>query len=165
MSKGKKRVVIFDGVEYESVRSACRALKLQYSTVENRLARGVPLEQALDPNFKRRYGKIGTRTVVEGETYLSLNELAYDMFLEPETLKGRLKKGYTLEQAIDPDFSFKYDKRRRRDTMYGGKSLSVISTELGLSKNAVSSRLSRGYTIEQAIDPDFSTKYAKRKRR
>lgn len=151
-----KREIEYNGVVYKSLSAMARAHKMKPSLVGSRLRRGFSLEDALDPDFSINKSKVGTKVVLEGDKYNSISSLAKDMFIDSSLVVVRLRRGFSLEQAVDPDFGLKYDKRRK-DT-----SVEAYASRSGLSASTIRGRLRLGFTIEQATDPDFKSKYDRR---
>lgn len=155
----KKEKIVFRGKEYNSLSHLARLFGVDPSVLRGRLNNGYTLEEALDKDFSFRHRKLGNKYVVEGHQYSSLSELAHDMFLDVNVLRARLRKGYTVEEAIDPDFNLKYDKRTSCSKR---SNVSKLARENNVNTNTLRARLKLGYTIEQAIDPLFKEKYDKR---
>lgn len=162
MSKLGKKKVTHKGKEYSSHSALAREFGITPSTLMCRLYRGYSLEDALSTDFDKKSRKNSVVHTIEGDKYTSLKQLAEDMFIKPTTLQARLRGGYTLEQAIDPDFYAKYDKRKNRD-VFGNSRLTDIAKTNKINPETLRHRLKRGYTLEQATDPDFKSKYAWKK--
>lgn len=156
----KKEKIVFRGKEYNSLEVLAKDYSMTTATLRGRLKLGYTLEQALDNAFNYKYSKVGTKLELEGTRYSSIAELAKDMYLETRVLNYRLSQGYTVEEAVDPDFSTKYDKRSRLKS----SSLTHLSRTTGVSVSKIRYRLSKGFSLDEALDPDFSIKHDKRRK-
>lgn len=82
----------------------------------------------------------------------TLSDWASEVGISPITLRGRIKRGWTVEDAINlkPDVTRRY---KRTIISFNGKSLmaSEWDRELGLGVNVVNARIRSGWSVERAL--------------
>lgn len=104
-----------------------------------------------------------------GDQSLSLNEWSERLGIKMRTLRGRLAKGWTIEQAFSNEAIlgqrvrtptepriYKAPRTARRYD-HNGRSLTLRqwSEEIGIKQSTLRNRISNGWTIEQALMPTF----------
>lgn len=126
---------------------------VSYGAVRGRLVRGYSLEEALDPNYRRK--KTGFKPKMHtafGKTQ-TLTEWARETGLGYSRLQHRIKSGMTLEEAIRIG-----EKRPKPDALhveYKGEMITVgeLSRRTGKKYSLLYYRITRmGLTAEQAVD-------------
>lgn len=103
---------------------------------------------------RERQGRKGRYMIpANGETH-SLAEWSRITGISPSTIDGRLKSGYTPEEAVSPA---KKPKGRKPSIMLTANgethSLAEWSRITGLNRSSIEERLLRGATPEEAVDP------------
>lgn len=98
--KQLKTEVIINGKKYKSAMQACNALGIKYITLRNRLKRGLTMEEAFGFTAlnDKRYGNKSTYSV-QGKNF-TIAELSQEYNAPIPTIRDRLQRGATLEQAI-----------------------------------------------------------------
>lgn len=170
----KKPLIRIEGVDYHSVQKVADVLGISVYLLRHRIRKGYTIEQAIEPDFNKKYGAMLKHNVwVNGKLYSSKREVAKAFGLNKTTLTNRLKKGFSIEQAVDPEFRSKYKKSEtsclRLDTLpnfivngVGFNTKKQIAEYFNISPELLGYRLRKGFTLEQATDPYFNTKYTTR---
>jgi hypothetical protein len=120
--------------ETKSIAEWARAAGLSYKVLYRRLARGMPLAQALTAR----------------KPTTSLSQLARRHGISPCTIVYRMRKGMSLEQALTaPDGR----KKNARALTHDGLTLTVRqwSERIGLPVNTIRARLRNGMSPQQAL--------------
>lgn len=177
---GKRQSVSFRGETYPSIRAFANAFGIDYKKVHYRLKNGWTYAQAIEKN-KPPVDKKPAPTLlnikdmlpitVEGKQFDSAVELANYYNLNAPRVTGRLRNGWTPEEAvelssrgddIEPDknaeqlalFEQSENSNTPAQLAYDGKTyenLSELCSDLGLNYNRVSARLRNKWTLEAAI--------------
>ena len=139
--------IIVDGVKYNSLVELCESYGVNYALFSSRIANGWSVDEALGLE-ERNKSKKGT-LVVEGlNGEISLAEFCRDMNVSYSVVRNRIKKGYTLEEAVT---SKKIPKVKINGVEY--KSLSDACGKLKMPYYVVCMRISNGWTLEEAFNP------------
>lgn len=95
MSNTNRTPIIYNGVEYKSVRSACIELGLNYSIISNRMWRySLSFEEAVDYNSR----KVSYNDV----EYKSRESACVELGFSYDTIRYRMRKsGLSSEETID----------------------------------------------------------------
>lgn len=147
MSKSKK--VIFNGKEYDSIKTLAQSTNTNYLTLLNRLQRGIPVEDAVNNTFKT-----GRSIQYNGKQYSSIKELSKDININYATILSRMNDGKSIDEII----AMGNDNPELIKVTYKGKSynsLTEISNDLNLNYATLLSRIQRGYSIEDAIEKEI----------
>jgi hypothetical protein len=153
--------IIIQGKEFRSVKEAIRAVPhLDAGNVYARLQRGWTPEQAF--GLEEKPVKIpyqAKQITLGGQTYRSMRDAAQSFGLAPQLVSKRYRLwGWSLEQAfglVPPPRRTSRAKARSdggvsiQGTRYD--SLAHACEELNRSYSSVTSRLKRGWTIEEAV--------------
>lgn len=144
------------GNEYKCLADMCAAHGTTVKLYRPRRGRGLGVAQALDPApMPRRAAKAVTGP--DGNRYASIAEMCRATGLDKHVIYGRLRIGWTLEQAVaGTNEDTGYDSSERPCTGPDGKeypSISAMCGACGLSVSVVNSRLLRGMTLEEAVRP------------
>ena len=92
------------GNNYKSLSEMARAYNLSASILNNRLDRGMSLEDALTTPIKQHGGSDGTECFDHlGNKYSSLKARANAYGKHPNVVRNRLANGFTLEEALTID--------------------------------------------------------------
>lgn len=147
------RSVSYKGKKYSSIKELCTEAGASYGLVVARLGRGWSLEQALDHEpAPIRKGTTSIAVELEGKSYESISDLAVQLNIQPGTLRARLAKGMTVEQAAKGERKPILGNRRPYHAL--GKdwdSHAAFGRHFGLEYSTIRKRISRGWTLEQAV--------------
>ncbi|MCR5117119.1 MAG: hypothetical protein K6A97_06390 [Lachnospiraceae bacterium] len=145
------------GNEYNTLSEMAKAYNILPSTLQRRLSKGVPLEDALkesDRTISRNSVKIKICDH-QGNEYNSLSEMAKAYNVPISTLQRRLGKGVPVEDAL------KKSNRTRStnaiDMFYVDHEGNRFSTKeemcdyWGVSKKTFASRIKEGFSLEKAL--------------
>jgi len=150
--RGRKgKTVVVDGKEYPSISDVARACGLPVSAVRGRLRVGWDINRALEIEVDDRHGKEKT-IVLEGKEYPSISDAARAYNLSLNTVKSRLRLGWSTEEA----FGIKPRERKRKGktVVVDGKeypSISDAAKAYNLSLVTVIKRMKRGWSIDKAF--------------
>jgi hypothetical protein len=139
--------IIVEGVKYNSLSELCESYGISYSLFTSRVANDWSVEEALGLE-ERNKSKKGS-LVVEGlNGEISLAEFCRDMNVSYTVVRSRIKRGYTLEEAVT-------GKKLPKVTVNGVEyeSLSDACEKLKMSYYVVCMRISNGWTLEEAFNP------------
>ncbi len=102
ISKIKKRKIIINGREYDSLESASRTFGISRNTVDYRLSKGWTPEQAVGLKARPNHSKPtpGILVKVHGREFKSIREAAKYYGRAYTHIFDRLKAGCTIEQAL-----------------------------------------------------------------
>ena len=109
-------------------------------------------------NLKYGYRKIGKPSKnfmsYNRKQYKKYSDLAREYNITPQRLIKRLKKGWSLDEAINIPVIRKERRLHKKLYKYNNKIMSVkqLSEFSGLSQSTISKRLDRGWSIEEAIE-------------
>ncbi len=138
-----------------TVKELAEIAGLATATVRRRLARGWTPEHSGNPHkFKagRNPSNVPKRTRAEFYPYqgqlLTLRQLAELVGLKPSTIKGRLKKGWSVERAVVPLTRPSLTTHILEGETTNHREMAETS---GLTKGTIISRLKRGWTPSQAV--------------
>ncbi len=160
MGRSRKRHRIGSGFTvggkiFENFCEACEHHQLNETVVRSRLKHGWSLEEAfnLSPRTESRIHR-GKLLDVAGVTYESIASAARAHGIEASILSGRIRAGWTPEQAANLVPTAPRQKPGIRITIAGQQYLSVADAcrSLGRDPAVVSGRLRTGWSIEQAFD-------------
>lgn len=140
----------YGGKTYLSVKSLADELHVPYCRLRHRLKKGMAVDEALQNNRLCSYK--GHPVEYEGKLYPSIRSLAKELPIPYFTLLYRLKKGWSIEEALENN----RPRGRRGDPIeYAGKTYpnsKVLAEELQISYDMLRYRLRKGMTIEEALD-------------
>lgn len=163
-TRPKHTEIEYNGKRYSSKYELYTSTGLSYGAVDGRLRKGFSLDDALNTTLE------SNKVIFDGVEYETRKELANKHGISRQLLDFRLKQGYSLEEALSSDFKriSKLKESERKGILYRGvryPTKTDLAQSVGLPLNTLVSRVRLGYTLEQALDPDFSTKYAKKRGR
>ena len=140
----------YGGKTYLSIKSLADELHVPYCRLRNRLKKGMAVNEALQNNRLCSYK--GHPVEYEGKLYPSIRSLAKELPIPYYTLLYRLKKGWSIEEALENN----RPRGRRGDPIeYAGKTYpnsKALAEELQISYDILRYRLRKGMTIEEALD-------------
>lgn len=138
------------GNKYDSLNEMAEKYGLKSWMVKGRLRRGWSLERALTTIPE---GKTDSVQVIDhyGNKYSSIREMADAYGMKYHTLQGRLKKGWSVKDAltIPPKESRIQEWYDHLGNKYDNRKL--MCEAYGISSDTFKSRLERGWTIEKAL--------------
>jgi len=145
-----------NGVEYKSTADACRKNNVLFITFRKRMeygwsrAEALGIEKRIDGRAKRTKRKTFKRIKVKahGKVYKSIGLLAKEYNIPDYILRGRIKQGYTPEEAI------KKIKFTGKKVVVAGKtydSISKAAQKYNKSPEAVQQLIKTGRSLEQAL--------------
>lgn len=149
----KLKTIKCKGRAYRGVKGLAAAFRKHPSTVARRLRDGWTSEQAVGLVSRKRRGH-GTVVQFQGKTYRSISEAANAQGLRPSMIIARVSRlGYSIEEALTgvlrkrtataaKPFKFRGNKFRSRE---------AFALHYGLRWSNVTRRVSRGWTMEQAL--------------
>lgn len=98
-SNQRNHTIEYDGKIYPSIKALAEEQQRVYSTLKARLERGMRVEEALLNT--RFYGGRGHPIEYAGKTYPNSKALAEELQISYDILRYRLRKGMTIEEALD----------------------------------------------------------------
>ena len=99
--------------------------------------------------------------VVCGESvYRNLNEACIKLQLDYQKIYGRIRSGYSVEDALKGKINTKGNTNRREVEYRGTKYRSIycMCKELNLEYNKTYLRIIKGYSIEDAVENNIANK-------
>lgn len=135
----------YRGVEYDSVSALARAFDLQPWVVSQRLNKGYSIDDAISKEDLRK--TFSDDVTVNGIRYDSLLDACDKLNFARETINRRLEAGASVEEAFSNDWS-------ENPLFVQGekfKNLTAVSKRYNVGLTVLSERLSKGYSIEQAV--------------
>lgn len=147
----KGRPVTILGVQYSTIQEAAAALGLHKTTLARRLRDGWPTEEAIGqkPHKRMMPGKV---LRYRGKTFPSIKSLAELIGVRPSTLRVRMAKGRSVEEAVN--FEKRHPKHRSKPITFAGRrfeSGKALAEFHGQRGRIVGGRLKRGWTMPQAL--------------
>ena len=144
-------VYAINGERYVGQEELAKAHGLTRQQFTSRLNRGHTLEQAL--GIEKGVGQRGKKYVVDGKEYLGMKNLAEAFNLTTDKINTRLKRGYSLRQALELDKGMWMPRGKKHivngKTYYGHRELAGA---FGLTAATVSIRMSRkGLSAKEAV--------------
>lgn len=162
LEKKENQTVTYHGKKYPNFSKAISDLEIKESpsTIKNRMEKhGMSFEEVIDVD--PRMFKGGRIFNYKGKVYYSFQELSEGVGVPEGTLRKRLKKGMSVEEAVEAPRN--QIVKNREVISYKGKTYKMWSEfleENPLFKRARSSiqqRRERGMSIEEALD-DYAKK-------
>lgn len=126
---------------------------VSYGAVRGRLARGYSLEEALDPNYRRKKSGFKPKMHKAYGRSQTLKEWSEETGLSYSKLQNRMRNGLTLEQAIE--CGEKPGKIRAYSVLYKGKRITIaaLARQTGLAYTLLSYRIRKmGLSAEEAVE-------------
>jgi lambda repressor-like predicted transcriptional regulator len=132
------RLITYDG-RTQNLRDWSQEIGISWRALQNRLAKGWPLEQALSAG--------------KGELYKgkpALAPLARKAGVPARLALHRKAAGHPMEKVLQPGV---LSRPLHHPLTFNGqtKSITEWANELGISQSALSNRLSRGWPLERAL--------------
>ena len=138
------------GIEYGSLAEMCRKYEVDPTTYKNRIKRGWSAEEALDNDSKRRPVHGGGCKDHLGNIYPNQTALADAYGITRTQLRGRLKKGLTLEEALTLPAQYNLIVEDYKGKKY--KSLSDMAKAYNIEKGLLRTRIKKYGNVEKAYE-------------
>ena len=154
----KAKPIEYGGMTYASLSALAREKGLRATTLHRRLGLGWTLEQAVgdEPPPPRRKGiRIGKQVEYKGRTYPSTASLADEFGVAAATLAARLKRGWTMEQAVgDAPPPAVLSPTAKRVTFEGKEyeSYTELADAYGLKPSVLLTRVREGSPLDVALE-------------
>jgi hypothetical protein len=148
-----RKAVVHEGVTYPSLREFAKAFSLHYGKLVAQVGRGWTLREVLGIDRRQRSAHNSLEVALDGKTYSSLADLAENLGLSAGSLRARLYRGLTLEEAAAGTLKPRRGNAKKYEA-FGRtwESMESFAKEYGLSASIVRRRLQRGWTLEQSVD-------------
>ena len=132
------RLITYGG-RTQNLRAWAKEIGVGWSALQQRLAKGWPLDQALSA---------GKRELYKGKPALA--SLARKAGVPDRVATYRKAAGHPMEKVLQPGVLL---HPPQHPVTFNGqtKSMTEWANELGISQSALSNRLSRGWSIERAL--------------
>tara|TARA_B100000925_G_scaffold272061_1_gene235729 strand:+ start:72 stop:1430 length:1359 start_codon:yes stop_codon:yes gene_type:complete len=159
-----------EGKEYPNLRLIAKEYDINENTLYQRFHRGKRDDELIPLNKRKNYikpiKKINYRYEVEGKGFKSYDELSKHYGVKVVTIRTRLKRGLSLEEALGivktPDLRYKKNNTKKTtrsvkdvDLVVDGikyDSISQLAKSFGLEPYVVRNRIiDYGYTAEEAV--------------
>jgi lambda repressor-like predicted transcriptional regulator len=130
------RLITYDG-RTQNLRAWAKEIGIGWRTLQQRLAKGWPLEQALSAG--------------KGELYKgkpALASLARKAGVSARVAIYRRAVGHPMEKVLQPGV---LPHPPQRPLTLNGQTKSLTANELGVSRSALGNRLSRGWPLDRAL--------------
>lgn len=142
-----------DGKLYPSIKSAAHAYGLDIGCVTYRISSGWSISDAFGIT-QREGARTGREISVGGRSFSSFADVARHYGLTGALLKGRLKDGWSLEQAVGLAIRKRRSPSKGRQVTVGNQqfpSISEAADHYGIDVPLAGSRIRAGWTAEQAL--------------
>ena len=167
LTKYKKvKSIRFRGREYKNQTELAKAFNVPLQMLRDRLKHGWSLEQALGVELPP------SGVSYKGVGYPSVKKLCESFNKDYILVSKRLYLGWSLERALEEDVvtkdTIEIKRKERKEFNVNGKrfkSIAEVAKYYNISYSALYSRLKHGFTVDQAVDPDFRKKYGSRRKR
>ncbi len=152
----KSKTVVCEGRIFNSILELSDHYKVHQSTIARRLRDGWTPEQSVEAAPKPRRLGHGLSVTFNGKTYPHIEALANDLGLDGQTLRARLKRGYSIEDAAIGNMRARVSAVAKTIIFEGKKykSLTALAEEFGEKWSNVTRRVNRGWTMRQALGLD-----------
>ena len=156
------------GVKYASIKAACKAYKLDYSTVGARLRRQKDwtIDQIFDLESKPfLHGPNASKIMVGDVTYPSIAHACRQLVphLKTDTVMSRMKvKGWTTEQAFEFEPPPERELGVKNTVAVNGvkyRSIKAAAEDYGIDQTTVYWRLKHGWSLRKALSEPTKQEY------
>jgi hypothetical protein len=144
--------IVVQGRRYESYMDACRAFQIPWQVARGRTSLGWSPEQVF--GLEERERKVQPKPVeIEGRRFSSLSQAAMAYGINPKMFDARLRKGWSVHQAIGIEPSDQFNGKPKPVEIEGKRfsSLAQAATAYGIAPNIFTRRLRSGWTVNQAL--------------
>jgi hypothetical protein len=145
--------VKFKGRIFPSIKAAAKHCGVSPSTVSRLMKSGMTAAKALTVKTSRRMGR-GKAITIEGRDYRTIKDACIAYGVDADTIRARIRNGYTPEDAIFGNMKDKPLHPMARSFTYKGKTYSTgkeLAAEYGQRYSNVIRRVNRGWTLSQAL--------------
>ena len=144
-----------EGVLFSSIVELAEHYKIHPSTVARRIRDGWSIEQAVGVEKKQRVGH-GNKVVINGKSYKTIKEACFNLNLNPATIRARIQKGYSVEDAFNGKFKERKSGVAKLISYEGIEypSIEAIGETYQVKPSVISKRLKRGWTLSQALNQE-----------
>ncbi len=148
--------ILCQGVTYGSVLELAERFRIHPSTVARRLRDGWSPEAAVGIHAKPKRQGHGASVTYKGKQYPNLKALADELQIDVDTFRARLARGYSLEDAATGQMKPRVSAVAEAVDFEGKKypSKDSLAKAHGTTWSVVGRRLSRGWTMRQALNLD-----------
>lgn len=149
------------GNEYDSIKAMCDAYGISLTTYYSRKQKGYGIEKCLS-SIKMNRHFVDHKNIV----YSSFSAMCAAYGLDGGLVRGRIKAGWTLEEALEYN-RHTYNRPKYKYTDHKGnkyESLEKMCLAYGKESQLVKDRMSRGWTLEEALESPIGT-YRKKKKK
>ncbi|MFZ2738408.1 MAG: GIY-YIG nuclease family protein [Burkholderiaceae bacterium] len=144
------------GIEYNSVLALAQQFGIHQSTVARRLRDGWIPEEAVGVTPKSKRKGHGISVTYQGKQFPHLKALAEELGIDGKTFRARLSRGYSLEDAASGKMNPRVSAVAKKIEFEGNTypSRDSLAKAHGTDWSIVSKRLSRGWSLRQALGVD-----------
>lgn len=152
----KTKTVICEGVSFKSILELSEHYKVHQSTIARRLRDGWTPEQSVGVSPKPRRLGHGLSVTFNGKTYPHIEALATDLGIDGRTLRARLKRGYSIEDAAVGNMRVRVSAVAKSIVFEGKEyeSQTALANTHHVKWSNVTRRVYRGWTMRQALGLD-----------
>ena len=143
------KAVLLNSKTYPSLSAAARAYGISADCIASRLHIGWSIEEAF--GVTKRVRSTGTKVTVAGRIFQSISAAARSCGLSANTVRVRLRQGWTLEEALA--LNPRRNPRWKEVTVGGNTypSISAAARAFGIPVQRVFGRLHMGWSFEKAF--------------
>lgn len=156
----KRESIRFRGKVYPTMASLAAAFGMPTTRLYGRLEKGWSLEEALEVVKRKRQPTPGEPVEYRGTTYASISALAVAFGQSPNNVAARLRRGWSVAQAVgdeEPPLRPLRGRRKRTSvkTKHGVKVFNTFKEACewcGVDRQVAYGRLGIGWTLEEALE-------------
>lgn len=152
------------GNEYASLSEMCSHYGIKSNTYNARIKAGWSIESALT---KEKYARSSKDIIKDsaGVVYKNKSELCREYGIKRSTYDARINAGWTLGEALGKNTrSIIGCGKKCRDHLNNKyESLSEMCSHYGISLTLYSTRIRRGWTVEDALTTPIRARHCKKK--
>ena len=140
-------------MSFSSLAEMATHFKVHPSTVGRRLRDGWSTEEAVGFKKRKKLGH-GNQVFVDGQSYKTIKEACQVHGLNPETIRARIRNGYTVQDAFSGKFKERHSGLAKSISFKGIKypSIEALGETFLIKASVISRRLKRGWTLSQALN-------------
>lgn len=154
----KDGLIHYNGETYENLSRLCIEYQANQTTLTRNLNRGASLDDMLCKKTKtyiRVWDRKRKRVVekskeplinIDGVDYYTKTSIADKIGVSKYVLLNRLKRGFTLEQSVDPNFNLKHKKKKKKKTVE-----SLIKADRSVKIKFLNYHLNKGVPLDKAV--------------
>ncbi len=154
IGESNNKEIEYEGKKYASISEFAKAYKIKPSAIYNRIKKGYPLNEVVNPERIKTKGK---SIEYEGKTFISITALANEYGLNPSTVYSRLKKGFSVKETVEKEIhpQKRITKSNGLCIEWNGEKYSSISDfarKNNLNINTAYSRFRKGMSPEDVLE-------------